>query len=167
MKHNKQCIPEHLLNYFRSVMVGQKQNLEYFGDPRFWCKSNWGNFNLASMTELACIIFSYHQWCMCPPIFSVSPLSTPATAIYMSYCQENPLHTVVFFPELCISIHIQNKTFLLYSMYSQNLSFSWGMDCPKTKIACISLNVSKILHKASIHICSYTNDSWLKVIFGK
>ncbi|KAM3851763.1 axin interactor, dorsalization-associated protein isoform 1-T1 [Vipera latastei] len=27
-------------------------------------------------------------------------------------------------PELCISIHIQNKTFLFYSMYSQNLSFS-------------------------------------------
>uniref|UniRef100_A0A2D4NU47 Uncharacterized protein n=1 Tax=Micrurus surinamensis TaxID=129470 RepID=A0A2D4NU47_MICSU len=116
MKHNKQCIPEHLLKSFRSVMVGQKQNLECFV---FGANQIRGDFNGANMTEVVCIIFSDHQWCTGLSICLLSSqyLLSPFQLL-LSTCP----YILLFSLELYISIHIQNKTFLFYSMYCQNFS---------------------------------------------
>lgn len=172
MKHNKQCIPEHLLNSFRSVMVGQKQNLECFGGPRlFGANQIRGDFNGASMTKLVCIIFCDHQWSMAPStcLLSSQYLLSPLQSL-LSTCPiaKKIPYILLCFPQSCIFQSIfrtKHFCFIPYTTKIWVLVAVWTAQ--KTKIAYISLNVSKILHKASIHICYYTNELWLKVMLGK
>lgn len=152
MNHNKQCIPELLLNSFSSVR------------SKIWNVLVVPDFGAKQIRDDFMVQVWYNEYASSSLIISVAWVHPPASyllhtfSLHSSCCYlhvplpRKSLTYCCISPELCISIHIQNKTFLFYSMYSQNLSFSWDMECPKTKILCISLNVSKILHKIGIHI---------------